>query len=94
MTDPCDLDFDITDPTSRQRGRPKKDQTLTLKKKLWSKVPDLGSTSRQSQCDFDFDFDRLLKLLCGTDDLAGYTPSPVGENEKWSAVVSAAPNNR
>jgi hypothetical protein len=29
----------MTDPTSRQRGRPKKDKTVTLKKKIfWSKV--------------------------------------------------------
>jgi hypothetical protein len=48
----------MTDPTSRQ-----KDKTVTLKKNLWSNVPDLGltprhrPTARQSQCDFEFDFD-------------------------------------
>jgi hypothetical protein len=40
----------MTDPTSRQRGRPKKDKTVTLKKNLWSKVPDLGSTPRHTDC--------------------------------------------
>jgi hypothetical protein len=39
----------MTDPTSRQRGRPKKNKTVTLEKKnLWSKVPDLGSTPRHT----------------------------------------------
>jgi hypothetical protein len=39
----------MTDPTSRQRGRPKNDKTVTLKKKnLWSKVRYLGSTPRHT----------------------------------------------
>jgi hypothetical protein len=59
----------MTDPTSRQRGRPKKDKTVTLKgkKNLWSNVPDLGLiprhtdwlTDHQSQCDFDQTFSEL-----------------------------------
>jgi hypothetical protein len=39
----------MTDPTSRQRGRPKNDKTETFNKKnLWSKVPYLGSTPRHT----------------------------------------------
>jgi hypothetical protein len=67
----------MTDPTSRQRGRPKNDKTETFKNKknknLWSKVPYLGSTprhtdwltDRQSQSDFEFDFDfEYLAVNC------------------------------
>jgi hypothetical protein len=54
----------MTDPTSRQRGRPKKGKTVTLKKKrisgqkshIWARHQDI-LTDCQSQCDFDFDFD-------------------------------------
>jgi hypothetical protein len=54
----------MTDPTSRQRGRPQKnDKTVTLKKKSLVKSPLFGLgtktywlTDRQSQCDFDLWF--------------------------------------
>jgi hypothetical protein len=57
----------MTDPTSRQRGRPKKDYTVTLRKKkeiygqnsqIWARHQDI-LTDHQSQCDFDFDFETL-----------------------------------
>jgi hypothetical protein len=49
------------------RGRPKNDKTVTFKKKkTLVKSPTFGLdtktywlTDRQSQCDFDFDFDLL-----------------------------------
>jgi hypothetical protein len=50
----------MTDPTSRQRGRPKKQDSNFEKKNIWSNVPDLGLADRQSQCDFDFDFVDVL----------------------------------
>jgi hypothetical protein len=49
----------MTDPTSRQRGRPKK-------KSLGPDTKTYRLTDRQSQCDFDFDtifFSYLLVLL-------------------------------
>jgi hypothetical protein len=43
MVDFNDKDLHMTDPTSRQRGRPKKDKTVTLKeKKSLVKCPYLG----------------------------------------------------
>jgi hypothetical protein len=41
-------DWHMTDPTSLQRGRPKNDKTVTLRKNLWSKVLYLGSTPRHT----------------------------------------------
>jgi hypothetical protein len=39
--DSIDKDWQMTDPTSRQRRRPKKRQDSNFEKKnLWSKVPD------------------------------------------------------
>jgi hypothetical protein len=55
MVDFNDKDWHMTDPTSRQRGRPKKTKQV--------KCPRFGLdtktywlTDRQSQCDFDFEY--------------------------------------
>jgi hypothetical protein len=40
--DCIDKDWQITDPTSRQRGRPKKDKTVTLKKKISGQKSQIG----------------------------------------------------
>jgi hypothetical protein len=36
---------------------------------------------------------RLFKVLCGLEALAGCTPRPVGESEEWAAVIRAAEDN-
>jgi hypothetical protein len=61
----------MTDPTSRQRGRPNKRQDRNFKKKKsLVKCPIFGLdtktywlTDRQSQCDFDFDFEPNRLML-------------------------------
>jgi hypothetical protein len=37
---------------------------------------------------------QLFKLLCNIEDLAGYTPSSVGDREEWSSIVNAAEENQ
>jgi hypothetical protein len=48
MVDFNDKDWHMTDPTSRQSGRPKKQDSNFEKKNLWSNVPDLGLTPRHT----------------------------------------------
>jgi hypothetical protein len=57
-----------TDPSSRQRGRPtkKQDRNCQTVINIWSSAPDGARhqdllTDRQSQCDFDFDYERAHK---------------------------------
>jgi hypothetical protein len=36
----------------------------------------------------------LFQILCDIEDVAGYTPAAVGESAEWTAIVSAADENR
>jgi hypothetical protein len=38
--------------------------------------------------DADTQYRKLLKVLCTTEDVAGCTPTAVGESAEWTAVVS------
>jgi hypothetical protein len=44
--------------------------------------------------DADTQYRQLYGALCALEDVAGYTPAAVGESEEWTAVVSAAEENR
>jgi hypothetical protein len=41
----------------------------------------------------DTQYRKLLKVLCTTEDVAGSTPTAVGESEEWTAVVSTTEEN-
>jgi hypothetical protein len=56
----------MTDPTSRQKESPEKRQDSNFEKKISGQKSQIGLdtkkywlTDRQSQCDFDFDFEVL-----------------------------------
>jgi hypothetical protein len=36
---------------------------------------------------------KLYKILCDIEDVEGYTPASVGENEQWSSIVSTVEEN-
>jgi hypothetical protein len=44
--------------------------------------------------DADTQYRLLYSALCALEDVVGYTPAAVGESEEWTAVVSAAEENR
>jgi hypothetical protein len=44
--------------------------------------------------DADTQYRQLFKVLCSIEDVAGYTPAVVGESTEWTAIVSAAEENR
>jgi hypothetical protein len=44
--------------------------------------------------DADTQHRQLFKLLCDIEDVAGYTPAGVVETAEWTALVSAAEENR
>jgi hypothetical protein len=44
--------------------------------------------------DADTQYRQLYRTLCAIEDVAGYTPAVVGENAEWTAIVSAAEENR
>jgi hypothetical protein len=44
--------------------------------------------------DADAQLKQLFKVLCDIEEVAGYTPAPVGESEKWSSIVNVAEENR
>jgi hypothetical protein len=61
------------------------DQRETLKseyRQLLGQFPDADAKLKQ-----------LFKVLCDIEDVAGYTPAPVGESEQWSAIVNAVEEN-
>jgi hypothetical protein len=37
---------------------------------------------------------QLFKVLCNTEDVAGYAPASVGDSEQWSSIASVAEDNR
>jgi hypothetical protein len=37
---------------------------------------------------------RLFKVLCDIEDVSGFTPASVGENQDWSFIVSTVEENR
>jgi hypothetical protein len=37
---------------------------------------------------------QLYQILCDIEDVAGYTPTSVGESEQWSSIVSTVEENR
>jgi hypothetical protein len=43
--------------------------------------------------DADTQYRQLFKVLCTTEDVAGYTPTSVGVSAEWMAVVSTAEEN-
>jgi hypothetical protein len=44
--------------------------------------------------DADKQYRLLFKTLCDIENVAGYTPVEVGESAEWTAIVSAAEDNR
>jgi hypothetical protein len=44
--------------------------------------------------DTETQYRQLFKVLCTIEDVAGYTPTAVGESAKWTAVVSTMEENR
>jgi hypothetical protein len=36
---------------------------------------------------------QLLKILCDTEDVAGYTPASVGQSDEWTSIVHTAEEN-
>jgi hypothetical protein len=44
--------------------------------------------------DADTQYRQLYRTLCAIEDVAGYAPAVVGESAEWTAVVSAAEENR
>jgi hypothetical protein len=44
--------------------------------------------------DADTQYRQPFKVLCNIEDVAGYTPAVVGESAEWTAIVSAAEENR
>jgi hypothetical protein len=43
--------------------------------------------------DADIQYRQIFKVLCTSENVAGYTPSAVGESAEWTAVVSTAEEN-
>jgi hypothetical protein len=77
-----------TDPSSRQRGRPTKNKTVTVKQ-ISGHGPQMGLdtktfwlTDRQSQCDFDFGIDST-RVKAGSN-TSTVTLRVVGGDEKGS----------
>jgi hypothetical protein len=44
--------------------------------------------------DADIQLKQLFKVLCDIEDVAGYTPTSVGDSAQWSSIVNTAEENR
>jgi hypothetical protein len=44
--------------------------------------------------DADAQLKQLFKVLCDIENVAEYTPAPVGESEKWSSIVNVVEEKR
>jgi hypothetical protein len=89
-TNTTDYDWQMTDPTSRQRGPPQRDRTVTFKQEETSgheSQPGFDAKTdrlidRQSQCDFDFE--RKTLPCGGGSNTSTVTLRVVGGDEKAS----------
>jgi hypothetical protein len=70
-------------PAYQQFWTEKRSTLKTAYSEIVDKHPDAAASMNQ-----------LYKVLCEIEDLASFTPAPVGESGEWAAIVSSAEDNR